>query len=81
MTTTEAPQHMLSYPDETGDQRVMWNTGVQDEIDAAKETFNRLRGKGYAAYTVDDDGESGEVIRQFDPMAGRIIMTRPNAGG
>lgn len=74
----QGTMHVL---DHTGDSKLIWNTGNQAEVDAAKELFNKLRDKKYLAYTVDDDGERGEVIRRFDPNAGRIIMAPQLVGG
>lgn len=71
----------LHVLDSTGDTRTIWNPENQDEVDAAKATFTRLKGKGYLAYTVDESGQRGEVIREFDPSAGRIIMAPQLVGG
>lgn len=68
--------------DATGDQRVMWDRTVKDEVDAAQATFDALRKKGYLAYRAEGKkGEQGELIRSFDPAAERIIMVKPSAGG
>lgn len=94
MTTTEtAPPtepttdpataaHMLHVLDRRfGDSRTIWNPENQDEVDAAKTTFTTLKKRGYLAYKVDQKGEKGEVIQEFDPQAGRIIMSPPLVGG
>lgn len=73
--------HSLEYPSLDGDTRTTWNPENQDEVDNAKASFDRLKKKGYLAYTVEDNGEKGEVIQAFDPQAGRIIMAKPLAGG
>lgn len=77
----EPGKGLLQYTSEEGDTRVIWSPHNQDEIDNAKATFNRLKAKRFMAYTVDESGEQGEVMREFDPQAGRIIMTQPYAGG
>jgi hypothetical protein len=64
-----------------GDTKVIWDPQKPDEIEVAKETFNKLKKKGYAAFSVSDDGSKGEQIREFDPKAGRIIMAAPMVGG
>lgn len=74
-------EHTLHVLDHTGDTRTLWNPENQAEVDAAKETFTRLKKKGYLAYSVDESGERGEVIREFDPTAGRIIMAPQLVGG
>jgi beta-lactam-binding protein with PASTA domain len=80
-TADETPAHALHVLDATGDTRTIWNPEIQDEVDAAKATFRKLKDKGYLAYRVDAEGEQGEVISTFDPKAGKIIMTRPYTGG
>jgi hypothetical protein len=61
--------------------RTIWNPENQEEVDAAKTTFQRLKKKGYLAYQVDEKGKKGEVMRAFDPTAGRIIMSPQLVGG
>jgi hypothetical protein len=67
--------------DQTGDTRVMWDPEVTDEVDAAKATFDKMKAKGYLAYSVKKNGEAGEVIQKFDKKAGKIIMTPQLVGG
>jgi hypothetical protein len=67
--------------DHTGDTRMMWDPDVKDEVDAAKATFDKMKKKGYLAYTVQKNGEPGEVIQAFDKSAGKIIMTPQLVGG
>lgn len=64
-----------------GDTKLIWDGGNQDEVDAARETFKRLKGKGYAAYAVKKDGEKGKVVTEFDPEAEKIIMAPAVVGG
>ena len=67
--------------DRSGDIKLIWNAERQDEIDAAESMFDEMRCKGYLAYKVDDEGDQGEVIREFDPETERIIMSPPMQGG
>jgi hypothetical protein len=68
--------------DKSGDQKVMWDKDVTAEVEAARETFDRLTGQGYLAYKAEGrKGNQGEQIRRFDPDAERIILVRPHAGG
>jgi hypothetical protein len=79
----EPVRHMLSIPDPSGDLRVMWDPRNTDETKAAREAFHKAKKKGMLAYAVDEkSGEKGgEVIHEFDPERGKIIMTKPLAGG
>ena len=83
-TDTLAPrQHALHITDATGDTKVMWDPGSSDEVAAAKAAFDAAKKKKMLAYAVDPDtgGKTGEVIRDFDPERGKIVMVRQTAGG
>jgi hypothetical protein len=83
-TDTLAPrQHALHITDATGDTKVMWDPGSPDEVAAAKAAFDAAKKKKMLAYAVDPDtgGKTGEVIRDFDPERGKIVMVRQTAGG
>jgi len=83
-TTTElAPnQGMMCVLNQEGDTKIIWNRDNNDEIAAARATFDSLKTKGYAAYSVKGkDGEKGEVIHKFDPNAERLIMAPAMKGG
>lgn len=71
----------LRVMDRRGDTRLMWDTQRPVEVDQARKTFDEMKTKGYLAYKVNKKGEPGEVIRKFDPEAGKIIMAPPMAGG
>lgn len=67
--------------DQTGDTKTIFDPNNSDEVEAARDTFNKLRKKGYLAYRVKGDGEKGEAITEFDATAGKIILTPPMKGG
>jgi hypothetical protein len=67
--------------DHTGDTKIIWDAEKADEVESAKETFLKLKKKGYLAYKVDRKGEKGEVIRDFDPEAEKMILAPPTVGG
>lgn len=71
----------LHKMDGTGDSKLMWNSDVAVEVDAAKKMFDDLRGKGYLAFTVKKDGDKGTQITAFDKFAEKIIMAPPLRGG
>jgi hypothetical protein len=71
----------LCVLDKTGDTKLMWDSAVDDEVDAARRTFNDLKKKGYLAFSVTKKGDKGEVIKTFDPDAEKIIMAPPLVGG
>lgn len=81
ITDKEKKMGALQVIDETGDTKLMWTIGNQDEMEAAKELFKKLKKKKYIAYSVDEDGDKKEIIHEFDPNLGRIIMIPPIVGG
>ena len=71
----------LAVMDRTGDTKTIWDANNPDEVEVARETFNSLKKKRYIAYSVAGDGSKGSIITEFDPNAGKIIMSPPMAGG
>lgn len=72
----------MSIMDKTGDSKFIWNPDVPEEVEAARNTFDKLRNKkSYVAYTVKDDGEKGEVLHSFDPSLAKIIMAPAMVAG
>jgi hypothetical protein len=67
--------------DRTGDTKVMWDQANEDEVSNAKRTFDDLKKKGYLAYSVKRNGDKGEVVREFDAGAEKLIMAPPMQGG
>jgi hypothetical protein len=72
---------IMAVMDHTGDTKIIWDKHNDDEVENAKASFDRLREKGYLAYTVNKDGTTGEVIREFDATAEKIILSPPMQGG
>jgi|GEM_PF-2936123 hypothetical protein len=64
-----------------GDVKTIWNPQNTDEVENARDTFAKMRAKGYLAFRVTGDGNQGEQIREFDAAAGKMIMVPPMAGG
>jgi len=82
MSILEAkPVHELVILDTTGDTKIIWDSENDDEIEAAKETFKKLTKKGYLAFKVKKGGDKGEVVKEFDADAERLILSPPIAGG
>ena len=64
-----------------GDTKIIWDPDNEDEVENAEEQFDRLRDKGFSAFSVEKRGKKGKQIREFDPDAGKIIMVPGAAGG
>lgn len=67
--------------DTTGDTRIQWDSKNTMETFKARDKFKELKDKGYMAYTVNEKGDQGKVITDFDPEEERIIMVPPMVGG
>jgi predicted glycosyltransferase len=65
-----------------GDTKVIWDRTKPDEVEVARDTFDKLKKKGYMAYQVKDkDGKQGEVMQEFDAQAERVILVPQMVGG
>ena len=64
-----------------GDNKIEWNADRPAEVAAARDMFYAMKEKRYVAYTLDESGHRGELIREFDPDAERIIMQPQRVGG
>lgn len=78
MPTTK---HELAIMDKTGDTKATWDPSIPAEVAAARAAWDKAKAQGYMGYKVGQDGEPSEVIPNFDPSAGRIIMRPPLQGG
>lgn len=65
----------------TGDTKSIWDKNQADEVQAARDQFDKLKKKGYLAFQVNKDGTKGDQMRTFDPDAERMIMVPPMQGG
>lgn len=64
-----------------GDTKTIWDPSKEDEVEVARNTFDRLKAKGYMIYRVDEDGGKGEVMHKFEPRAGKLIAVPRIVGG
>ena len=62
----------------SGDERIEWDTEVQETVDTAAAQFARLLLNGHVGFVT--KGEPRK-LEEFDPTAERIVMTMPMAGG
>lgn len=72
--------HELCIMDHSGDIKLSWDPDNQQEIAAAKASFEAMKKKGYMAYVMKSFSK-GEVMHEFDPKAKRIIMSPAMQGG
>lgn len=71
----------MNILDRTGDTKIEWNPRSRDEVAMARKAFDEAKAKKYLTYTLNADGTRGELLREFDPNAERIVCTPQNVGG
>lgn len=81
----EVPEgkHAFAVMGTAGDTKVIWDPDSPVEVEAARAQFNTLtkNNKYRAFYVSGKEGRKDEVMTEFDPAAGRIILVPPMAGG
>jgi hypothetical protein len=77
-----AGKHAFEVLGESGDTKHIWDKRKEDEVDAARSLFKSLTKKGYRAFhCTGKDGVAGEIMKDFDPDAERMILVPQVAGG
>lgn len=75
-------QSLIARLDHTGDTKIVWNRSNAAEASLARSAFNKAKADGFMAYRVSGEkGVRGEILREFDPDAERIILAPPLQGG
>lgn len=64
-----------------GDTKTTWNPRNPDEVEAAQTMFNKLIERGFRIYKVSEEGKAAEIMRTFEPMAGKLIAVPRVVGG
>ncbi len=59
---------------DNGDDRVVWDRRIKEQVKEAFAKFRALLKKGYTAYAVHRDGSRGHKITEFDPGLQEIIL-------
>ena len=71
----------LAVLDASGDTKTVWNSENADEVAIARETFTKLKAKGFGLFHVKKDGEAGKRMTEFDPEVERMIAIPQLVGG
>ena len=85
--TTAAPEHTTGelriMDPQKGDVRFQWDTSNSREVEIAHAAFDDAKRKGMIAHTVSSTGgaQTGEVVRDFDPNLGTLVMRPQHVGG
>lgn len=78
---TRDGSHHILIADHSGETRLEWRPGNEEEIGAAQKLFDEKRALGYLAYRTHRDGSMGELMHAFDPLAEVITLSPPMIGG
>ncbi len=73
----------MSVIDMSGDTKVRWDPSKPQEVDAARATYDRLRGSGYQAHFLGGKrgNKTGERMTTFDPTAEGLVMVPAMVAG
>lgn len=74
-------KHLMEVMDSSGDTKIIWDPNNEHEVGCARQTFDKLREKGFQAWTVKPNGETDKRIDTFDPQLKAIIMVPRVVGG
>ena len=64
-----------------GDSELRWNPAQPRSVARAQRRFARYQQGGYLAFSAREPGGEATHIREFDPEAEEIVLTRPLMGG
>ncbi len=67
-------ESLMRILSQNGDDRLVWDRLVGDEVRDALKKFNELIAKGYRAYAATVDGKKGHRIDMFNHILEEIIM-------
>ena len=84
ITFGEVPKgrNAMAVMGQKGDTKLTWDPTRDDEVMAARLQFDYLvKEKRYAAFKMHPNGDRGDMIKEFDPAAERIIMSPQMQGG
>jgi hypothetical protein len=59
---------------ENGDDRLIWDRRIKDQVKDAFKKFKEFMKKGYSAYVTFSDGSPGHKIPEFDPSLEEILL-------
>lgn len=64
-----------------GETKIEWDLDAEETVREVERIFRENAAKGYMAFAVGAGLDSARQIREFDPLASRIVQSPPIAGG
>jgi hypothetical protein len=77
----ETGMGLLRVLGKSGDKEIPWNLEDREQLDDARSVFEALLREGYQAYSLEENGRSGEFLRRFKPEAHEIVLAPRFRGG
>lgn len=74
-------KHVIHELDGSGDVRTVWDPEDEADVEMARNLFKKAMKAGRVAYAVKRNGDKGEVVKEFDPSAEKLIFAPAMAGG
>ncbi len=59
---------------ENGDDRLIWDRRIRNQVKDAFKKFKEFIKRGYSAYATFSDGSPGHKITEFDPSLEEILL-------
>lgn len=84
------PGHRMEVMNAKGDTQITWDPENEESVNFARGEYNRLTREGYRPFNTDvlAEGPAGvverkgnQLMREFDPAVGRILMVPHMQGG
>jgi hypothetical protein len=72
---------LLRVLNKGGDKEIPWTPEDREQLDDARFVFETLVREGYQAYSLEENGRTGEFLRRFQPEAYEIVLAPRFQGG
>jgi hypothetical protein len=59
----------------------VWKKSDEKQVEEARQLFTTLTAAGYRAFHMKKSGKQGDLMKDFDPEAKRMLFMPPFAGG
>lgn len=73
--------NQINIMDASGHSKFKWDPQDQEQVKAARETFDAWKAKGYRVFRAEKGGELGARLETFDPTAKKMIVVPQLVGG
>ena len=64
-----------------GYRTMTWDPETREGQAEAEAVFLRYTAQGYLSYRLNPSGTSGQIVKNFDPQAERLVLAPQMAGG